>query len=160
MDIKDKELHRVATTAIIHKDGKYLITKRSAHKKHFPNRWTVPGGGLSTDDYTNLPRTNIGDNQWYYSLTNALIREVMEEVGLEIGKPEYLLDLTFIQGDGTPGLVLSYYAEYSSGEVVLDEDATEFAWVSTDELKGYDLIEGIDEEIRMVDEILKKRKIG
>jgi len=158
MEPKDKELHRVATTAIIHKDGKYLITKRASHKKHFPNRWTVPGGGLSTDDYVNLPRTNIGDNQWYYSVTNALKREVMEEVGLEISKPEYLLDLTFIKGDGTPNLVLSYYAEYSSGEVRLDEDATEFAWAGIDELKNFDLIEGIDEEIKMVDEILKKGK--
>lgn len=159
MDIKDKELHRVATTAIIYNaEGKFLITKRAMHKKHFPGRWTVPGGGLSTDDYTNLPRTHIGDNQWYYSVTNALKREVKEEVGLEIDKPEYLLDLTFIKGDGVPVLVLSYYAEYLSGDVVLDEDATEYKWVSVDELKNYDLIEGIDHEIELVDEILKKRK--
>ncbi len=161
MDIKDKELHRVATTAIIYNnEGKFLITKRAPHKKHFPNKWTVPGGGLSTDDYTDLPRTHEGDNQWYYSLTNALIREVREEVGLEIGKPEYLLDLTFIKGDNIPVLVLSYFAEYLSGEVVLDEDATEFAWIDASEVSNYDLIEGIDHEIEMVDEILKKRKIG
>ena len=158
MEIKDKELHRVATTAIIYTpERKFLITKRSLHKKHFPGKWTVPGGGLSTDDYTSLPRTHIGDNQWYYSLTNALIREVKEEVGLEIGKPEYLLDLTFVKGDGVPVLVLSYFASYVSGEVVLDEDATEFKWVGADELGDYDLIEGIDEEIKMVDVILKKR---
>jgi 8-oxo-dGTP pyrophosphatase MutT (NUDIX family) len=159
MEIKDKELHRVATTAIIYnKDGKFLITKRAPHKKHFPNKWTVPGGGLTVDDYIHLPRTHIGDNQWYYSLTNALRREVMEEVGLEIGKPEYLLDLTFIKGDNIPVLVLSFYAPYVSGKVVLDEDATEFKWVTVNELKDYDLIEGIDEEIKMVDEILNKRK--
>lgn len=159
MDIKDKELHRVATTAIIYNaEGKFLITKRAMHKKHFPGRWTVPGGGLSTDDYTSLPRTHEGDNQWYYSVTNALKREVKEEVGLEIGKPEYLLDLTFIKGDGVPVLVLSYFAEYLSGVVTLDEDATEYKWVSVVDLKNYDLIEGIDHEIEMVDEILKKRK--
>ncbi len=157
--IKDKELHRVATTAIIYNsERKFLITKRSVHKKHFPGKWTVPGGGLSTDDYTSLPRTHIGDNQWYYSLTNALIREVKEEVGLEIGKPEYLLDLTFIKGDGVPVLVLSYFAPYLSGEVVLDEDATEFKWITADEARDYDLIEGIDHEIEMVDGILKQRK--
>jgi isopentenyldiphosphate isomerase len=40
MDIKDKEMHRVATTAIIYnKDGKFLITKRAMHKKHFPGKW-------------------------------------------------------------------------------------------------------------------------
>jgi 8-oxo-dGTP pyrophosphatase MutT (NUDIX family) len=161
MEIKDKELHRVATTAIIYnKEGKFLITKRAAHKKHFPNRWTVPGGGLSVDDYINLPRTKEGDNQWYYSLTNGLRREVKEEVGLEIGKPEYLLDPTFIKGDDMPVLVLSYFAEYLSGNVVLDEDTTEYAWIAGSEVHKYDLIEGIDHEIELVDEILKKRKVG
>jgi len=157
-DIKDRELHRVATTAIIYNsEGKFLITKRAMHKKHFPGRWTVPGGGLTVDDYINLPRTKVGDNQWYYSLTNALVREVKEEVGLEIGRPEYLLDLTFIKGDGVPVLVLSYYAPFISGEVVLDEDATEHKWISADEVKDFDLIEGIDEEIKMVEKILKER---
>jgi 8-oxo-dGTP pyrophosphatase MutT (NUDIX family) len=163
MEIKDKELHRIATTAIIYNDdGKFLITKRAAHKKHFPNKWTVPGGGLNVDDYINLPLTHHDKhaNQWYYSLTNALIREVKEETNLEIEKPEYLLDLTFIKGDGIPVLVLSYYAKYKSGEVVLDEDATEYKWITAEEVKDFDLIEGIDNEIKEVDEILKKRKAG
>lgn len=157
MAIKDKELHRIAVTAIIYNDeGKYLITKRSPHKKAFPNKWTVPGGGLSVNDYIDTP-THKEENQWYYPLTNGLCREVKEEVGLEIGKPEYLLDITFMNGD-IPVLVLSYYAKHISGKVVLDEDSTEFKWISVDELKDYDLIKGIDEEIKMVDEILKKRR--
>ena len=159
IEVKDKELHRIAITAIIHKDGKFLITKRSMHKKHFPGQWTVPGGGLNVDDYMHLP-TKGGENQWYYSLTNGLMREVKEEVGVEIGKPEYLLDLTFIKGDGIPVLVLSYFAEYLSGEVVLDEDATEYAWVGVEDLKNYEFIKGIDHEIKLTDEILKKRKKG
>ena len=41
-EIKDKELHRVATTCIIYNaEGKYLVTKRSPHKKAFPNKWTA-----------------------------------------------------------------------------------------------------------------------
>ena len=157
MEIKDKELHRIAMTAIIYnKKRKYLVTKRSMHKKHFPGFWTVPGGGLNVDDYMNLP-TSGGENQWYYSLTNGLKREIREEVGVEVGKPEYLLDLTFIKGDGVPVLVLSYYAEYLTGDVVLDEDATEYKWVSVEELKDLELIKGIDHEIEMVDDILKSR---
>lgn len=163
MEIKDRELHRVATTAIIYNDqGEFLITKRAMHKKHFPGKWTVPGGGLTVDDYINLPLTHQDKhaNQWYYSLTNALKREVKEETGVEIDKPEYLLDLTFIKGDGVPVLVISFFAKYLSGEVALDEDATEYAWVSAEEVSKYDLIEGINGEILEVDEILKKRKTG
>ncbi len=52
MEIKDKELHRIAVTCIIYNDeGRYLVTKRSPTKKVHPNKWTVPGGGLSVDDY-------------------------------------------------------------------------------------------------------------
>ena len=153
---EDKELHKVVTTAIIYTDDrKFLITKRAPHEVHFPNKWTVPGGRLSTDDYINTPLTH--KNQWYYALTNTLKREVREEVGLEIDKTEYLLDLTFIKGGGTPVLVLSYFAKYLGGEVVLGEDATEFAWISTDEIPKYDLIEGIGHELKLVDEILRNR---
>jgi 8-oxo-dGTP pyrophosphatase MutT (NUDIX family) len=49
-------LHEVAITAIIVKDGKYLITKRSANKRRFPSMWTVPGGKLETKDYKDFPK--------------------------------------------------------------------------------------------------------
>ena len=153
MEIKDKELHRIAVTAIIHKDGKYLITKRSPHKKSFPNKWTVPGGGMEVDDYMNTPvSTKAG--QWYYAIEKTLRREVKEEVNLEISKPKYLLDLTFITSDGTPSIVLSYYAEYISGEVILDKDSTEYKWVTAEEAKKIDLIDGIAEEIGMANKII------
>src|SRR4051812_22534013 len=114
MEIKNRELHRIAISTIIYReDGKYLITKRAPHK-HFPNKWTVPGGGLTVDDYINTPQTHEG-YQWYHSLEKTLRREVKEEVNLEIGKPEYLLDLTFLRPDGIPVLVLSYFAPYVSG---------------------------------------------
>ncbi len=156
MEIKDKELHRIALTAIIYNDeGKFLLTQRSLTKKAFPGKWTVPGGGLNIDDYMHTPPTTAA-GQWYHSLENTLRREVREEVNLEIEKPQYLLDLTFIRPDGIPVVVLSYYAKYKSGEIKLDDDSIDFKWVTLAEAKDYDLIAGIWEEIEMVDKILKK----
>ena len=40
----------------------------------------------------------------------------------------------------------------------MDEDTIDFAWVTLEEAKKYDLIDGIWDEIREVDETLKKRK--
>lgn len=154
MKIKNKELHRISSTAIIHKDDKYLITQRSLDKKAFPGKWTVPGGGLETDDYTNTP-PSTASGQWYFAIEKSLRREIKEEVNLEVGKVNYLLDLAFIIPDGTPAIVLSFYADYKSGEVVLDKDNISYAWVTYEEAKKYDLIEGILEEIEMVDKILK-----
>ena len=155
MEIKDRELHRIAITCIIYNDeGKYLVTKRSPTKKVHPNKWTVPGGGLNVDDYINEPQTH-GNAGWYGAVEKALLREVREEVHIEIGKARYLLDLTFVRPDGIPVLVLSYYAPYVSGEVKLDEDAVEYRWVSLGEAKELDLISGIYEELEEVAALLK-----
>lgn len=158
MEIKDKELHRIAITCIIYNDREqYLVTKRSPHKKAFPSKWTVPGGGLNVDDYCNeRPTTEAG--QWYGAAEATLRREVREEVNVEIGKPEYLLDLTFIRPDGIPVLTLSYYAPYVSGDVKLDEDAVEYKWVTLAEAKELDLISGIYEEIEMVENRLRAER--
>lgn len=155
MEIKDKELHRVTSTAIIHKDGKYLLIQRSLSKKAFPGKWTVPGGGLEVDDYINLPSSGAG--QWYHAVEISLRREIKEETGLEVDALNYLVDIAFIRPDGIPVVILSYWTNYRSGEVKLDEDSINYAWVTLDEAKSYDLIEGVLEEIKMVDNILTRR---
>jgi len=153
MEIQNKDLHRISSTAIIHKDGKYLLVQRNFNKKAFPGKWTVPGGGLEVDDYINLPASGAG--QWYNAIELSLRREIKEETGLEVGKLNYLVDIAFIRPDGIPVVILSYWTDYKSGEVKLDEDNVEYAWVTAEEAENYGLIEGILEEIKMVDKIIK-----
>jgi 8-oxo-dGTP pyrophosphatase MutT (NUDIX family) len=155
MEIKDIDLHRVVSTAVIHKDGRFLITRRSLEKKAFPGKWTVPGGGLELTDYIDTPPTVKGSNSWYRVLESNLRREVLEEVGLEMGKVDYLLDVVFVRPDNIPVLTLSFYAPWKSGEVKLNDENIDFAWIRIEEVKKYDLISGIGEEIVMVDKILK-----
>jgi 8-oxo-dGTP pyrophosphatase MutT (NUDIX family) len=158
MDIKDRELHRIVITAIIYNsDKQFLITKRSPTKKAFPNLWTVPGGGLTIDDYINTPKTFEGFPQWYNALEKTLRREVKEEVNIEVDKPWYVLDLTFIRPDNIPVLVLSYAAAYMSGDIKLDEDSVEYAWVTFEEAKKYNLIDGILHELELVDKKIREK---
>lgn len=154
MEIKNKELHRVSATAIIHKNGRYLIIQRSLNKKSFPGKWTVPGGKIEANDYISMPKTT--SNHWYFAIDKALRREIKEETGLEIGDLKYLCDMTFIHPDGIPGIILSFYANWESGDVKLDEDNINFAWVTAEEAKNYDLVEGLIEEIKTVIQIIKK----
>ena len=153
------ELHRIAVTGIIWKTNpdssrSYLLTKRSPQKKAWPNKWTVPGGGMEVSDYTQREATYLNDEspQWYNAVEQTLRREIREEVNLEVTDVQYLLDLAFIRPDGIPAIVLSYYCKYESGEVKLDEDATEFAWVMVNQIHEYDLIAGIDHEIQLADQ--------
>lgn len=150
---KNKELHRVTSTAIIRKKGKYLIAQRSFEKKYFPGKWTVPGGGLEINDYINTPKTT--SKHWYFAIENSLRREIREEVNLEVGKLKYLLDMAIILSDSTPAIILSYYCDHKSGEVKLNEENIDYKWIFFEEAKNYDLIEGLLEEMEMVDEILQ-----
>ncbi|MAH07225.1 hypothetical protein CMI38_03175 [Candidatus Pacearchaeota archaeon] len=149
--------HVVAITGVIVKDGKYLITKRSLDKKAFPGKWTVPGGRLEVVDYINTEK-DTGDH-WYNVLEKVLRREVKEEVGLEIGNIRYLASMTFMRGDD-PALIVSLFADHVSGEVVLDEESIDYRWVDLEEARSCDLIEGIYEELEMLDELLRGEKIG
>mgnify|MGYP001596622141 CR=1 FL=1 len=149
----NKELHRIASTCIIYnKDKKYLLLQRSFEKKAFPGKWTVPGGGLTVDDYINTPKTT--SDHWYNALENSLRREIKEEAGIEVGELKYLCDMTFIRPDNIPVIILSFYAPYKNGDITLDKDSINYAWVSYEEAKNYDLIEGLIDEIKMVYELI------
>lgn len=147
----DPRLHFVVATAIIVKDGKFLITKRAPHEKAYPNKWTVPGGKLVRHEYEAVPKTT--KDAWYDIIDWLLKKEVKEEVNLEIGKVNYVTDLTFIRPDGYPVITLSYWASYKSGEVKLCKDLTGHAWVTLEEAKNYDLIDGIWDELKQVAEM-------
>lgn len=148
--MRNQYLHEVAITAIVVKDGKYLIVRRSPEKKRFPGLWTVPGGKLETEDYLALPKDT--EHYWYNVLEQTLRREVAEEVGLEIDHIEYVTSLATVHADGAPSLVISCLADYVSGKVKLQEDeADRFAWVSLEEAKGYELIDGIFDELAVAE---------
>ena len=71
-----------------------------------------------------------------------------------MGEIKYLLDLAFIRPDNIPVITLSFYAPWKKGEVKLNDESIDYAWIRVNEVKKYDLIAGIDTEIKMVDAIL------
>jgi len=158
MDDSEKGyLHEVVITAIIIKDGKFLVIRRSKEKKRFPGMWTVPGGKLETKDYINFPKDT--KNYWYNVLEKVLKREVKEEVGIEIKNIEYVTSLAIVHSDGNPSLVISCKADYLSGKVKLQkEEADKFAWVSLEEAKKLDLIDGIYDELVLTENLIKGKK--
>ena len=154
-----KKMHVISVTGIVVKDGKYLITKRSLNRKSFPGKWTVPGGNLELSDYKDLPKDT--KDHWYSILEKALKREIKEEVNLEVKNLGYVTSLSFIRGDGIPILVISLYGDYAGGEIKLEDESTgDYKWVSLEEAREYDFIEGIYEELVMLDRKLNGEGIG
>ena len=153
-----QKAHYLVVTGIIVKDGKFLITKRAPTEKAFPNQWTVPGGKLEMDDYSKRPKDT--SSHWYNVFECLLKREIMEEVGLEINNIKYLTSLSYIRSDNIPTIIVSLFADYDEGEIKLCPALTEYAWVTLEEAKNYDLIEGIYEELEMLDRLLKGESVG
>jgi 8-oxo-dGTP pyrophosphatase MutT (NUDIX family) len=154
MDL-DPRIHFVAVTCIIEKDGKFLITKRSPKEKAWPDKWTVPGGKFVYTEYKDLPRSSVNEMQWYNVMEFVLRKEVREEVGLEIETPQYVTNLVSVRPDGYPVVVFSFWARHKSGEVKLNHEMTEFAWVTAEESRKYDMIDGIPDEIDSVTKLYK-----
>jgi len=153
----EKKAHYVVATCIIVNEEKYLIAKRAEWEKNSPGKWTVPGGKLETKDYQNRDYDTKG-NQWYNVVEDLVRREVKEEVGLEIKNIGYVCSLAYLRHDGIPTIVISLYAEPVSEEIKLCDALTEYKWVYLQEAKNFDLIEGIYEEIEILEEHLKTGK--
>lgn len=147
-----KDYFRVVVTAIIVKDGRFLIGKRSEKEEKFPGRWTVPGGSLHIADYATGPKDT--PHYWYNVLEKALKREVLEEVAIRIKNIGYVTSLADRPEGKEPSIVLSMMADWVSGKGKISDEIVEFAWVSLKESKKYDLIEGIHEELKQAEKLL------
>ena len=132
-----------------------FIHKKSKLEKAFPGKWTIPGGKLEVLDY--VLRKKDTSSHWYNILEDLAKKEVREEVGLEIKNIDYVTSLVYIREDKIPSLIISLYAEPVSDDspVKLCNALTNYKWVSLEEAKNYDLIEGIYEELEILDKKLK-----
>jgi len=149
--------HYIVVTGILVKEGKYLIAKRADWEKAFPGKWTVPGGKLEALDY--LLKKKDTSEHWYNVLENLLRREVKEEVNLEIENIGYVTSMVYIRPDGIPCLIVSLFAnplEYQN--IKLCNALTDYKWVSLEESKNYDLVEGMYEELVILDKFLNEGK--
>lgn len=150
------KVHYIVVTGILVKNGKYLIVRRAEWEKAFPGKWTVPGGKLEVLDY--VLKLKDTKEHWYNVLEEVLGREIKEEVGLNISNIGYVTSMVYIRPDGVPCLIISLYAEPSSEDLALCNALTDYKWIDLDEAKNYELIEGIYDEILMLDSFLKTGK--
>ncbi len=148
------KVHYIAVTGIVRKGNKYLICKRSPNEKAFPNKWCVPGGKVEVNDFINTNKDT--KDHWFDVFEKVLAKEILEETNLKIKNFGYVSNLVFIRPNGFSTVIVSLHADYASGIVTLAEDELiDYAWVTLEEAKEYDLIENIWEQIAIVDKKLK-----
>ena len=101
--------------AIIKKDNKYMIAKRSIHK-HLGGFWEFPGGKIE-----------VGE-----SAEDCLVRELEEELSIEVKVLTFLAENYHDYGHLSIQLK-AYLCTYIKGEILL-VDHDEIKWVTLEQL--------------------------
>jgi len=158
MKYDKNQVHYVVATCILVRDGKFLIAKRADWEKAFPGKWTVPGGKLEVLDY--VLREKDTSEHWYNVFEDLVKKEVIEEVGLDIKNIGYVTSMVYIRSDKIPTIIVSLWAEPVGENIHLCHALTDFVWVSLEESKNYELIEGIYEELEILDRKLRTGEMG
>ncbi|MGB9883435.1 MAG: NUDIX domain-containing protein [Microgenomates group bacterium] len=112
--------------AVIRKNNKYLLTKRTEinpeDSQFAPYVWNFPGGGVKKNE----------------SYQQALTREIKEELNVSLDKivriPKIFSD-TRGQWQGIFNVFLCSLKDEKQ-EIILNEEASEYNWFTTNEIKN------------------------
>lgn len=122
MTENDINTHVVAVTGIVKKGNKYLLARRSFEDSWAAGQWSFPGGKLDMEIGVGI-------------IEEALKREIMEEVGLEIeDHVEFIYNDGFIRVSGHHVVMMTFICFYKSGEAKPLEDQAEVKWMTIDEI--------------------------
>ena len=119
---------RVIVAALIEKDGKILLGKKSENIGPYPNTWHLPGGGVDLENE---------------SLEDAVKREVKEETGLDA----VILERVNFDEDYEPDkhdemthyVFLVYKVTPRDTHMVAADDIVKLQWFKKSELKTLQL---------------------
>ena len=135
-------LFNVAVAAIIEKDDKILITKRSPDRDHAPNEWEAGITG------------RVGQGE---TCEEAVLREVEEEIGLKIKLITPFATFHFYRGkEKKEHLGVNFWAKYIEGEVILQfEEQVDYKWVTSEEALTYVTDSNVIQELKTFIEFKK-----
>lgn len=91
--------HIRVAAAVIFVDGKYLLSKRKA-EQHQGNKWEFPGGKIDGDE----------------SVEQALVRELQEELDIEVNKQQEFMSLDFEYPEKKVSLYFQLVTRFSGKE--------------------------------------------
>ena len=109
----------VAVKGIIVREEKVLIIKRAKDDEVGAETWECVGGKIEFGE----------------ALEDALIREVKEEVGLNITVDRLLYATTFKTDPTRQVVILTYLCKNYDGEVILSAEHVDYQWVTKEALK-------------------------
>ncbi|MGG0717233.1 NUDIX domain-containing protein [Robertmurraya massiliosenegalensis] len=110
----------VAVKGVIVHEGRALIVKRSDNDEVGAGTWECAGGKIE-----------FGEN-----LESALVREIEEEVGINVTVEKILFATSFNTGPTRQVVILTYLCRPNNTKVILSEEHIEYEWASKKQLKA------------------------
>jgi 8-oxo-dGTP diphosphatase len=117
---------------IKNQEGKILALRRSKTDPSKPLSWDLPGGIVERGE-------NIQD---------SILREVKEESGIQVEKPQLFDVFDFVTEQGTYLICIGYITESISTEVVLSYEHDQYEWLTKDEFLAREVKSHIKELVR------------
>ena len=111
---------KVAVAVITDAQQRILITRRSLHASS-GGMWEFPGGKLEGDELASA----------------ALIREIKEEVGLDVMAYDYLGEVCHVYTEQFAVSLLVYHVHRYRGEATRCEEQMDLQWVDFASLKNF-----------------------
>ena len=120
-----------AAAVIFDREGRVLLLLRPAFVTWMPHKWALPGGHIEEGERP----------------IEAAVREVREETTLVITDPtEFYMSPN--------GEVVYFTVRGQSGDVTIDWEHDDFAWVYPEDLTNYDRVSELDNVIQRAKEAL------
>lgn len=132
-----------AAVAILNSKHELLMLHRKDNKK-----WTMPGGTMEFGE----------------SLTDCALREVKEESGLDVAIKDIIgtytdpnIRVAYSDGEVRQEFTIVYYGEALNYTVLLDDESSQFEWVSLDNILELPLA---DSQRRRINDVIDYLKTG
>lgn len=126
----------ICANVFVRKDGKYLLLKRSPHKKYAPNFIHPIGGKVDPDENP-------------YA---GAERELFEEAGIKAKNMRLeavIMELKPHKGEDENWLIFHFSADYESGEILSTEEG-EFVFLHADQIPHQDLFPSVKSVIHHI----------
>jgi 8-oxo-dGTP diphosphatase len=114
--LKSKYIFAVAQKALIKKENKFLIVKRSLNARIYPKHWDLPGGKLEHNE----------------KFDESLIREVKEETNLDIKVNS--IEFIYVESMEANAYVVLFNCEIVGGDLKLSSEHTDYKWATKEEI--------------------------
>lgn len=135
---------RPAAAVAIVNDNRILMLKRTDNSK-----WTLPGGTLELNE----------------SLIDCAVREVKEEAGINVVVKDIIgtytdpnIRIEYSDGEVRREFTIVYYGESNTTTIEIDNESTEYKWISIDEVQTYPMADSQKRRLRDVVEYIKTGK--